>query len=82
MKEKEYEFKGLLVNGFLMLFLLLAVIGLSIYFAVATQATLVIVICSLCIFFAMVFCFGFRMLEPNEGMVMLFLENIEVLLRK
>ena len=72
MKEKEYEFKGLLVNGFLMLFLLLAVIGLSIYFAVATQATLVIVICSLCIFFAMVFCFGFRMLEPNEGMVMLF----------
>ena len=75
MEKKEFEFNGLRINGFLMLFVILAMIVLAICgFANATDENIVYcVIGGLALFvFAIIFCIGFKKLEPNEAMVMVF----------
>lgn len=75
METKEKEFKGLVINGFVALFLILALCAISLYGAVTFYETaqrvgfiLCVIACSLSI----VSILGFRKQEPNEAMVMLF----------
>ena len=78
METKEKEFKGLVVNGFVALLLLLALAGLSIYglvYFVNHNVTLGVVLCIVAAVFFMICLFGLRMQEPNEAMVMLFFGN-------
>ena len=75
MEKKEFEFNGLRINGFLMLFAILAMIVLAIsILANATDENIVFcVIGGVALFvFAIIFCIGFKKLEPNEAMVMVF----------
>lgn len=75
MENKEFEFKGLKLNGFVMLFVVFAIVAAAIFgFTRCTEGEPVglliggIALILIDIFLAI----GFRMLEPNEGMVMLF----------
>ena len=75
MENKEFEFKGLRINGFLMLFVVIAVIALIIYgFTQLTEGEPLWLlfggIAMMVVDFIM--CLGFRMIEPNEAMVMVF----------
>lgn len=75
METKEKEFNGLVINGFVALLLILALIGLSVFGMVKSlQAdnNLNVVLCIVAIFILIVTLFGLRMQEPNEAMVMLF----------
>lgn len=75
METKEKEFNGLVINGFVALLLILALIGLSVFGMVKSlQAdnNLNVVLCIVAIFLLIVTLFGLRMQEPNEAMVMLF----------
>lgn len=75
METKEKEFNGLVINGFVALLLILALIGLSVFGVVKSlQAdnNLNVVLCIVAIFILIVTLFGLRMQEPNEAMVMLF----------
>lgn len=75
METKEKEFNGLVINGFVALLLILALIGLSVFGVVKSlQADniLNVVLCIVAIFILIVTLFGLRMQEPNEAMVMLF----------
>ena len=74
MENKELEFKGFAMNGFVALFIEFAIIGLSIWGLVAfvneVLATPVLSIIGM--FLACILPIGFRKQEPNEAMVMLF----------
>ncbi|MBO7470070.1 MAG: SPFH domain-containing protein, partial [Bacteroidales bacterium] len=85
MENKEFEFKGLRVNGFLMLFVVLAIIAVSIYgFTTCTDGeplglilggiAMILIDCILCI--------GFIKIEPNEAMVMVFFGKYQGTLTK
>jgi len=70
METKEFNFKGLKVNGFVMLliqFVLLFVIAWLFF-----QGTWGVIIGSILPLFWIVFLFGFTKLEPNEAVVMIF----------
>lgn len=78
MKTKEKEFKGLVINGFVALFIIFALLGLSIYGLVRfiqINNTLGIVASITVGFLFLVSLFGLRMQEPNEAMAMLFFGN-------
>ena len=75
MERKEFEFKGMTLNGFLMLFAVIAALLLSVggivwgiidSFVVLTAASIVLLVCVL------VCLGGFIMVEPNEACVMMF----------
>ena len=75
MENKEFEFKGLKINGFLMLFVIVAIFALIIYgFTQLTEGEPLWLlfggIAMMVIDF--VLCVGFRKIEPNEAMVMVF----------
>ena len=72
MSTKEMEFKGVKVNGFLMLFLHLVVItGLAVAcFLVRIPFTIVLGVLLVLVWFFI--CFGYMQLEPNEARVMVF----------
>ena len=75
METKEKEFKGLVVNGFVALILLLVLIGVSVYSLVhfiQIENTIGIVGSIVAAFIFLICSFGMRMQEPNEAMVMLF----------
>ena len=74
METKEFEFKGLAMNGFVALFIEFAIIGLSILGLVAfTNEQLSTPVLSIIgMLLACILPIGFRKLEPNEAMVMLF----------
>ena len=75
METKEKEFKGLVVNGFVALILLLVLIGVSVYSLVhfiQIENTIGIVGSIVAAFIFLICLFGLRMQEPNEAMVMLF----------
>jgi len=75
MENKEFEFKGLRINGFLMLFVIIAVLAWAIFgFTECTEGQPVSLIISgiVLIVLDIILCIGFRMLEPNEAMVMVF----------
>ena len=74
METKEFEFKGFAMNGFIALFIEFAIIGLSIWgfvaFGMGKIGTPIWSIVGM--FLACILPIGFRKLEPNEAMVMLF----------
>ncbi|MBO7084162.1 MAG: SPFH domain-containing protein [Bacteroidales bacterium] len=74
METKEFEFKGLAMNGFVALFILFVIIGLSIWSLVAfvsgQLASPILFVIGMLL--ACILPIGFRKLEPNEAMVMLF----------
>jgi len=70
MDTKEFNFNGLKVNGFLMLFLLLLMLGVCIWlFSLDLRGIFAGIVLSLLWFFSL---FGFAKLEPNEAIVMIF----------
>ncbi len=78
METKEKEFKGVVINGFVALFAIIALMALSIYMHVHfinvdNIVGKVVTIVAAFVFF--IFLFGFRKQEPNEAMVMLFFGN-------
>lgn len=68
MKNEEFEFKGMVLNGFVGLLASLILLGVCVLFAIRGQI-LLSAVCMLLAFFLMA---GLRKLEPNEGIVMLF----------
>ena len=75
MENKEFEFKGLKINGFLMLFVVIALFAMSIWGFVefVDKMHAFLIIGSVVLFVLdIIFCVGFRKLEPNEAMVMVF----------
>ena len=74
METKEFEFKGFAMNGFVALFIEFAIIGLSIWsmaeFVLGKFSSPWLFVIGLLL--ACIFPIGFRKLEPNEAMVMLF----------
>ena len=66
--KKEFEFKGVSINGFAMLVVIALLIagGVLCFVNEKVLPGLVAIVVSICL------CIGFRKLEPNEGMVMLF----------
>ena len=78
METKEREFKGLVINGFVALILLLALTAGSVYgivyFAKLSQ-TIGVVLCVVAAVLFLILLSGLRMQEPNEAMVMLFFGN-------
>lgn len=75
MENKEFEFKGFVMNGFAMLFgtlLLLVAGGLLIGFGIEYECWWKIVTGVLLLAVFILCCCGFVMLEPNEARVMMF----------
>jgi len=75
MKNKEHEFNGMKLNGFLMLFVVLAIFFAAIYGFIKTENAepVSLVIGSIALLLLdFILAFGFRKLEPNEAMVMVF----------
>lgn len=76
MENNEFAFKSFKLNGFLMLFIMLIVLALSVFSFVSLQwpeflvaGTVCGVVLSLCFFFILP---GFFSLEPNEAVAMVF----------
>ena len=75
MENKEFEFKGLKINGFLMLFVIIALFAMSIWSFVefVSYGKALLILGSVILFVLdIIFCIGFRKLEPNEATVMVF----------
>lgn len=75
MENKEFEFKGLRINGFLMLFAVIAILALIIYgFTTLTEGEPLWLLFGgiAMIVVDFILCVGFRKIEPNEAMVMVF----------
>lgn len=77
MEKKEFEFKGLVMNGFVALFILLLIAALSVVSLVHFAATDAAqpLFCILFIVGALLVSLlplGFKLLEPNQGVVLLF----------
>ena len=73
--KNEYAFDGMTLNGFLMLFVTLALIFGSIAMGIwaGIEAVPAAVVLAVILFITgMIFCGGFLMLEPNEARVLLF----------
>ena len=73
--KNEYAFEGMTLNGFLMLFVTLALIFGSIAMGIwaGIEAVPAAVVLAVILFITgMIFCGGFLMLEPNEARVLLF----------
>ena len=77
METKEFEFKGLAMNGFVALFVELVIIALSVWGMVAFGKGQIgtPILSVLGLLLACILPIGFRKLEPNEAMVMLFFGN-------
>lgn len=75
MKNQEFDFKGFTLNGFVMLFAIVATLvisGLLIGFGIEYENALKIVTGFVLLLAAIVAMCGFIMIEPNEARVMLF----------
>ena len=73
---KEFEYRGMLINGFMMIFftfiLIPVLIGLCIYFG-GEDNPIISVVCSIPLFFVFVLgCVGYFVQEPNVARVMIF----------
>lgn len=70
---KEYGFKGLVLNGFLALFLLAVIVAAIVYIAVLpTDALWCPIVCAILLIVFLFSLFGFFQLEPNQARVMVF----------
>ena len=75
---KETEFGGLVCNGFVMMFLILVMFGLSAYLFVLTASDVIFLPWAISlVILAIIFLFGFIMLEPNEAKVLVFFGKYE-----
>lgn len=72
METKEKEFKGLVVNGFVALIVILALMGLGVYALINSGNTLCDVLSIVALIVLFISLFGLRKQEPNEAMLMLF----------
>lgn len=76
METKEFEFKGFAMNGFVALFVEIAIVALSVWSLVLYSeplgSGLFLVLGIVGLFLAIILPIGFRKLEPNEAMVMVF----------
>lgn len=75
MKNQEFDFKGFTLNGFVMLFAIVAALvisGLLLGFGIEYENALKIVTGCVLLLVAIVAMCGFIMIEPNEARVMLF----------
>ena len=76
METKEFEFKGFAMNGFVALFVEIAIIALSVWSLVLYSdplgSGLFLALGIIGLFLAIILPIGFRKLEPNEAMVMVF----------
>ena len=73
MENKEFEFKGLKLNGFVMLFMVLLIIAASVFCFIKYTYDVWAIILGICLIVAdVIICCGFVKFEPNEGAVMLF----------
>lgn len=75
MKNQEFDFKGFTLNGFVMLFAIVAALvisGLLLCFGIEYENALKIVTGCVLLLAAIVAMCGFIMIEPNEARVMLF----------
>ena len=70
METKEFSFKGVKVNGFLMLFLMLLLLGLNVW--LYTQPLWGIISAVLLSLVWLILLAGFTKLEPNEAVVLIF----------
>ncbi len=80
METKEFNFKGFKANGFLMLFLLLAVLAGNIW--LYFQGALGIIVGIFVSIFWFILLFGFAKLEPNEAIVMIFFGKYKGVLKE
>ena len=76
METKEFEFKGFAMNGFVALFVEIAIVALSVWSLVLYSepfgSGLFLTLGIVGLFLAIILPIGFRKLEPNEAMVMVF----------
>ena len=76
METKEFEFKGFAMNGFVALFVEIAIVALSVWSLVLYSeplgSCLFLAFGIVGLFLACILPIGFRKLEPNEAMVMVF----------
>ena len=74
METKEFEFKGFAMNGFLALFIEFAILGLGVAGLVLSELSPIMLVLSIIVLMLAVIIWpiGFRKLEPNEAMVMIF----------
>ena len=72
MENKNFNFKGLKLNGFLMLFVLLAVMPAVIALLFISEAVFCYVIAGVLLVCTLISLGGFMELEPNEARVMVF----------
>ncbi len=76
METKEFEFKGFAMNGFVALFVEIAIVALSVWSLVLYSeplgSGLFLALGIVGLFLACILPIGFRKLEPNEAMVMVF----------
>ena len=80
MENKEFEFNGMRINGFLMLFVILAIAAVAIFgFTELTDGRpLIYLLGGIGILIIdIILCVGFIMIEPNEAMVMVFFGNYQ-----
>ena len=73
MENKEFEYKGIVLNGFLAILMCLIILACSIYFFIlADKAGWAAVVGIVLLFFFGICCNGFIKLEPNEAKVLVF----------
>lgn len=74
MEEKEFDFKGFRLNGFLMIFLELLLIAISVYLFIMSDVwgDLAIIFGIICIVKCIFLMAGFIQLEPNQARAMVF----------
>jgi len=85
METKEFDFKGMVLSGFLMLFILLVIYlaaAYQIYLAIALKAGIFVLFGILTFIAAIVLSFGFVLLEPNELKVITFFGKYSGTLRR
>lgn len=84
MEGKEFEFKGFTADGFLMLFVSLAVLGLGVgsFFFYNSFGTLSIMVGVILVLLGLLLACGFMMLEPNEAVAMVFFGKYKGTFRK
>lgn len=75
MKNEEYEYKGLLINGFLMLvftFVVIPFIAIATWVMASDNEALCGIVTAVCFFVFLLGCVGYFTQEPNEARVMVF----------
>ena len=82
-QNKEYSYKGLVINGFVALLIVIALFALSIFCLVKSEAGGIFGLCGGLIFLlAIILCSGFIMQEPNEAKALVFFGKYKGTLNK